>query len=249
MNQMDSLTKLLALDTATDACSVALTTDGVGHIDQLLQITPSGHSELVLDMVNQLLRKHSIGLEDLDAVAVDTGPGSFTGLRIGIGVAQGLAYGAGLPAIGIGSLDALAAQCPDGFSVPAIDARMKQIYWGVFEKCADIPVPLAGPFVTSPADAKTMLIDIDLHRLNARPDSTSTVFSIGSGWIHYADSLPKMISGKHVIGVENKRPQATQIARLALCAESADFRSPLELAATYVRNDVAKPLAKVQHNT
>ena len=246
---MGSLTKLLALDTATEACSVALTTDGGDDIDQLLQITPSGHSDLVLEMVNQLLRKHAIELKDLDAVAVDIGPGSFTGLRIGIGVAQGLAYGAGLPVIGIGSLDALAAQCPDGFSVPAIDARMKQIYWGVFEKWADVPVPVAGPFVTSPADVTTMLINIDNSRPNTRLDSTSKVYSIGNGWSQYADSLPKLIEDKHITAVESALPQARQIVRLALCAASADFCSPLELAATYVRNDVAKLPSKTQHKT
>ena len=246
---MVSRARLLAIDTATEACSVALTLDGANQIDQLLQITKNGHSDLVLDMVNHLLRKHSVELRDLDAVAVDVGPGSFTGLRIGIGVAQGLAYGAGLAAIGVGSLGALAAQCPDGFSIPAIDARMKQIYWGVFNQRGGAPEPLAGPFVTSPDDVHKMLMGIKLQSPDAGITHNANVYSIGSGWDQYRNSLPNTISDDKIIGLVNETPQALQIAKLAMRAEPAKYCSPLQLAASYVRNEVAKPQDPIQHKT
>ena len=241
--------KILAIDTATEACSVALAIDRVSNIDQLLKITPSGHSDLVLGMVNELLRKHGTSLKDLDAVAVDIGPGSFTGLRIGIGVAQGLAYGAGLPVIGIGSLDVLAAQCPDGVTVPAIDARMKQIYWGVYEQRRGVPARMAGPFVASPNEVDTVLTEITSSGPFNGSESDLKIFSLGSGWDQYAESLPDTIAGKSVIAIDNKMPQALQVAELALKADSAAYCSPLELTASYVRNEVAKQPSNIQHKT
>ena len=77
---------LLAIDTATEACSAALVVDG--EIEQRLEVTPNGHSGMLLGMVESLLKRRRIDLAHLDAIAVDAGPGSFTGLRIGIGVAQ-----------------------------------------------------------------------------------------------------------------------------------------------------------------
>ena len=241
--------KILAIDTATEACSVALAIDNVSNIDQQLKITPSGHSDLVLDMVNELLRKHGTRLKDLDAIAVDVGPGSFTGLRIGIGVAQGLAYGAGLPVIGIGSLDVLAAQCPEGITVPAIDARMKQVYWGVYAQRAGVPAPLAGPFVASPAEVNAMLADMISRSFFNGLESDLKIFSLGSGWDQYAASLPDTLLGNSVIAIDNKMPEALQVAELALKADSTAYCSPLELTASYVRNEVAKQPSDIQHKT
>ncbi len=121
--------KLLGIDTATEACSVALA--GVGDtILERYKIEPKGHSNLVLPMIDDLLSDSGISHNDLDAIAVDTGPGSFTGIRIGIGIAQGLSFGLKLPLIGISSLMVLAEGSEPTVSavLPAIDARMGEVY-------------------------------------------------------------------------------------------------------------------------
>ena len=99
--------RLLAIDTATEACSVALA--GVGYtILERHVVDPKGHSNLVLAMVDSLLSEAGIARDDLDAIGVDIGPGSFTGVRIGVGIAQGLSFGLKLPLIGVSSLMVLA---------------------------------------------------------------------------------------------------------------------------------------------
>lgn len=98
--------KILALDTATERCSVALL---VGNtVYSRSEIAPRDHTKKVLPMVDEVLKEAGVTLQELDALAFGRGPGSFTGVRIGIGIAQGLAFGADLPMIGISTLAAMA---------------------------------------------------------------------------------------------------------------------------------------------
>ncbi len=97
--------KILALDTATERCSVALL---VGNtVYSRSEIAPRDHTKKVLPMVDEVLKEAGVTLQELDALAFGRGPGSFTGVRIGIGIAQGLAFGADLPMIGISTLAAI----------------------------------------------------------------------------------------------------------------------------------------------
>ena len=100
--------KLLALDTATESCSVALRIDG----DVRVRRHPGARQQtaVVLPMVQSLLAEAGLSLAQLDAIACTQGPGAFTGVRVGVSVAQGLAFGAGLPVIGVSTLAALAWQ-------------------------------------------------------------------------------------------------------------------------------------------
>jgi tRNA threonylcarbamoyladenosine biosynthesis protein TsaB len=127
--------KLLAIDTATEQCSVALLHDG--QVLERCVPTSRGHTELVLPMVRELLSESGFSLQQLDAIAFGRGPGSFTGVRIAIGVAQGLAYALCLPVLPISNLAAVAQQAAPYLPVGAhvlvcMDARMAEIYTGLF---------------------------------------------------------------------------------------------------------------------
>ena len=98
--------KILALDTSTEYCSIALWRDG--SVDCRDAMAGQTHSQLLLPMIDQLLRRNELALQDLDGIAFGCGPGSFTGLRIACGVTQGLAFGRGLLVVGISTLLALA---------------------------------------------------------------------------------------------------------------------------------------------
>ena len=145
--------KLLALETATDACSVALL-EGERVVERHLH-APRRHAELVLTLVAEVLDEAGVRLGELDALAFGRGPGSFTGVRIATGVVQGLAYGAGLPVVGVSSLAALAQGAlrergGEGF-LAAFDARMDEVYWGAFSADADgLVMPRGAETVVSP---------------------------------------------------------------------------------------------------
>jgi len=127
--------KILAIDTATEACSVALLDQG--HCHEIFEIIPRQHTERVLPMVDELLKEAGISLSQIDALAFNCGPGSFTGVRVGTSVVQGLAFSCNLPVIPVSGLAALAQLA---FRVEkkenilsAIDARMQEIYWGCYQ--------------------------------------------------------------------------------------------------------------------
>ena len=126
--------KLLAIDTSTEGCSVALLNGSeLLHLDE---VCPQQHSKRVLPMVQQLLNESGLILQQLDGIVFGRGPGSFTGVRIGVGVTQGLAFGADLPVYGVSTLAAMAqaAYRLHGAKqvISAIDARMAEIYLGFF---------------------------------------------------------------------------------------------------------------------
>jgi tRNA threonylcarbamoyladenosine biosynthesis protein TsaB len=143
--------KLLAIDTATERCSVALYEDGA-TIERSVD-TPRGHADMILPMIEALLAETHLSLNQLDGIAYGRGPGGFTGVRIAVGVVQGLAFGARLPTIGISNLAAVAQQfaSTDDRVLVCMDARMGEVYWGVFECDASglvhevAPEEVAGP--------------------------------------------------------------------------------------------------------
>jgi len=124
---------LLAIETATETCSVALSING--DIRQRFAHAPRQHTELLLPWVKELLAEAEIGFAAVDAIAFSRGPGSFTSLRIGIGVVQGLAWASDCPVIPVSSLAATAqAAAEEGVTsaLVALDARMKEVFTGLF---------------------------------------------------------------------------------------------------------------------
>lgn len=125
--------KILALETATEAFSVAVLADG--RLFSHHEVAPRRHAELLLPTIDRLLADAGISLQDVDAIGFGRGPGAFTGVRIAVAAAQGLAFGADKPVIGVSTLAALAQGALDqGHAqvLAAIDARMGEVYAGCF---------------------------------------------------------------------------------------------------------------------
>jgi tRNA threonylcarbamoyladenosine biosynthesis protein TsaB len=136
--------KLLAIDTAAEACSAALLLDG--ELRERFTVQPRRHGALILEMMDTLLMEAGLRPADLDGLAFGRGPGAFTGVRIAVGVAQGVAFGAELPLVPVSTLAALAQgefhRSGARRLLPAFDARMDELYWGVYEiGAAGLAVP------------------------------------------------------------------------------------------------------------
>ncbi|WP_421301062.1 tRNA (adenosine(37)-N6)-threonylcarbamoyltransferase complex dimerization subunit type 1 TsaB [Aeromonas veronii] len=220
--------KILAVDTATEACSAALL---VG--DKLFsrwEESPRDHTRKILPMVQAVLEDAGISLSDLDAIAFGRGPGSFTGVRIGISVAQGLAFGAGVPLIGISTLAAMAqgAYRLDGAEqvLTAIDARMNEVYFGRYE-LIDGRMQLVGDEVVSEPAA---LVDV-------RGKLAGTVTCVGTGFETYGETLSGLADELAVSQV--RFPAAEDMLPLARAAWLAGEAVPVEQATpVYLRDKV-----------
>lgn len=125
--------KILAFETSAKAASVALL-DGGKLLAESYQNTGLTHSQTIMVMAQDLLKSCGLSARDVEAVAVAAGPGSFTGVRIGVAAAKGFAWGAELPCYGVSTLEAMARTMGvwQGYIVPAMDARRSQVYTAVF---------------------------------------------------------------------------------------------------------------------
>ncbi|WP_422526108.1 tRNA (adenosine(37)-N6)-threonylcarbamoyltransferase complex dimerization subunit type 1 TsaB [Serratia fonticola] len=222
-------TRILAIDTATEACSVAIWDQGEAHA--LFELCPREHTQRILPLVQQVLAESGLSLSQLDALAFGRGPGSFTGVRIGIGIAQGLALGAELPMLGISTLQTMAqgAWRMTGAQrvLAAIDARMGEVYWGQFERQPDGQwLESAGEAVLSPQQA--------LERAQHLQGDWAHV---GTGWQTYPDLVAG--SSLHVTDGQMLLPQAEDMLPLALQAWQQGLAVSVENAEpTYLRNEV-----------
>jgi tRNA threonylcarbamoyladenosine biosynthesis protein TsaB len=127
--------RILSIETATHACSVALTCNG--DIRHCFEIVPQLHTKRIFPMIRSLLAEAGITMASLDAIAVGRGPGSFTGLRIAVSVAQGLGYGLNKPVYAISTLEAMALQAREQSGetqsvITTLDARMQEVYAGAY---------------------------------------------------------------------------------------------------------------------
>lgn len=218
--------KLLALDTSTEACSVALQ---VGtDILTLDEVCPQQHSKRVLPMVQQLLSQAGISLNQLDGIVFGRGPGSFTGVRICVGVTQGLAFGADIPVYGVSTLAAMAQAAHRLYAanqvVAAIDARMAEVYIGSFSLQQGLMQALSSEVAIKPQDITGF-------------DISGEVYAVGTGWQTYADAL--LQKQPAVIANDILYPSAQDMLTLAIPALGAGQFIAAELAEpVYVRDDV-----------
>ena len=225
--------KLLAFETATEACSVALWLDGA--VVERFAIAPRRHAELSLPWAEALLAEAGIARSQLDAIAVGRGPGAFTGVRLAIAIAQGIALALDRPVLPVSTLAALALQAPGGSTLAAIDARMGEVYLGAFT-CGDGDVqPLSTEAVVRPDMA-------------ALPDGT-TWHGVGTGFAAADGALVQRFGSRLADVDANALPHAADVARLAALAWTrGEAVSPERLEPAYLRNDVALTLVQQQAN-
>ena len=224
--------KLLALDTSTDACSVALRIAGETQMD--FRIAPRQHTDIILGMIEELLKSADLSLTQLDAIAFGRGPGAFTGLRIAAGVVQGLAFGAQLPVAPVSSLAALAQAASDRHGVEQIlavmDARMHEVYCACYQRQNDVMVLQDEEIVIAPAK-------LQLPQVGAW-------FGAGSGFAHYHDELGQR-ARENLAGVDDSLlPDAAAIAQLAEVEfKAGNVVSAEQALPVYIRDNVAvKPV-------
>jgi len=241
--------KVLAIDTSTEACSAALLWH-TGEVRLRCQLLERGHADLILPMIDELLAEAGCRLADLDGLAFGRGPGGFTGLRIAAGVAQGLAYGAGLKVAPVSSLAAVAylatssstsapsiPSWPSGPSGPSSpspsilvcnDARMNEVYWGCYRfdpAAACVPIVLA-PEAVSPHDRVEVVAGAALFAGNGIPRYPALQVRLEAVGLRY---------------VPNIYPRADAIARLGEQVLRQGLGvAPSDAVPVYVRDNVVK---------
>ena len=236
--------RILAIDTATENCSAALLVDdGVTLRERLLE---RGHAEVILPMVDEVLAEAGVALTALTAIAFGRGPGAFTGVRLAASVAQGLAFGAGVPVVPISDLRALAqrAMATDAGIMRVLactDARMREVYWGCFERTSEGLAGAVGEeHVGKPSAVALPWPWRGEAQAIARPGSARSVpvYGAGPGFAAYPE-LGRAVAADTVL--DRLLPRASEIVQLAASEVSAGRVLPAEQALpVYLRDEVAQ---------
>lgn len=218
------MAQIIALDTSTDACSVALQT-----ADETLvrfEVAPRKHTKLLLPMVESLLQEARVKVSDLDMIAFGRGPGSFAGIRIATGAAQGLALAYETPVFGVSTLEAIALRAlesyPDAqYILAALDARMDELYWCCYQVEAGAVVAMQEERVSAPSDVQL-------------PRTAAWVLA-GSG-ASYLKSLPD-IAPHALLSDSEIYPEARIMLKLAQRAyDAGTLLKPEEAQPVYLRD-------------
>ena len=223
--------KLLAFETATEACSVAVYVDGEVH--ERFDLAPRRHAELALPWAEAVLAEAGVARSQLDAIAVGRGPGAFTGVRLAIAVAQGIALGLDRPLLPVSTLAALALRAGGERSVAAIDARMGEVYLGLFQREGEGLRALGGEVVVAPAAAPV-------------PEGGGW-HAAGTGFAAVDGALQARFAGRLAAVDAGALPHAADIARLgAIAFARGEAVAPERVEPAYLRNNVALTLAEQQ---
>jgi len=216
--------KLLALYAPTEFLSLAVLADSEIYTHD--QNAGQKASQLILPQIQTLLKEANLQLSDLDGVAFGAGPGSFTGVRVACGVAQGLGFGANIPVVGVNVLTALAQASGVGRVIVATDARMKEVYHAAYERESDewVEVHAAGVY---------------------KPNNVPKVegkgwVGVGSAWKVYDDILSRQYHDNLINKLPEMTPAAAAILALATPAFEAGLARPAsEAKPVYIRDRVA----------
>lgn len=221
---------ILSIETAFEACSVALSIKGDSR--ERFALAPRGHAEQVLPWVEELLAEAGCGLVQVDAIAFSRGPGSFTSLRIGIGIVQGLAWGADLPVIPLSSLQ-ITAQAASAADIDrvlvAMDARMGEVFCGGFLRDDNRLMQTCEPERVCPPEQAASLV---------RPEATG----VGNGFVRY----PELVAAGARLPalIPEAWPKASSMLPLALNWLRSNAPLPAEQAQpVYLRDKVAQKQA------
>jgi tRNA threonylcarbamoyladenosine biosynthesis protein TsaB len=224
--------KLLALETSTEACSVALWLDG--EVRERFELAPRRHAELTLPWAEQLLADAGVAKAQLDAIAIGRGPGAFTGVRLAIALGQGIALALDRPVVPVSTLAALALQAPGPRVLAAIDARMGEVYAACFERRADDLVALDAERVLPPAA-------VDLA------DARDGWHGVGTGFAAQDGALAARLQARLATLDATALPHAADVARLAALAFArGEAVAPEAAEPAYLRNNVALTIAEQQ---
>jgi tRNA threonylcarbamoyladenosine biosynthesis protein TsaB len=222
--------RILAIDTGAESCSAALSVEG--QLYQRYEPTPREHSKFVLPMVDSLLQESGLKLADLNGIAYIRGPGSFTGLRIGVSVVQGLAYAANLPTLGLSSLHCLAASALETYSLQPsktllvmLDARMNEVYWAQYRVEQGRPSLVGQESVGKP---EHIIIDGD-----------SGLVGLGSGWNYQAQLSTDIQTRLEEVYPEHNTRATDIFSLLEFLGDEAEPFGASSALPVYVRNKVS----------
>jgi tRNA threonylcarbamoyladenosine biosynthesis protein TsaB len=220
---------ILALDTSGDYCSLALWRKG--EVASREERAEQNHSEVLLPLLDVFLHDNDISLDELHGIAFGAGPGSFTGLRIACGVAQGLAFARGLPVAGICTLEALAEAVRGDKVIACMDARMGEIYHAAYEKNGSYWQARSEPGLCLPE--------------RAPPVAGGDWVGCGSGFAVHHEKLRQRYRGQLAQIVPDAVPRAREMVRLAVSRfERGEVCKAEEAAPLYLRNKVALKTAE-----
>lgn len=224
--------KLLAFETATEACSVALWIDG--QVRERFEIAPRRHAELALPWADALLAEAGVAKSQLDAIAVGRGPGAFTGVRLAVAVAQGIALALDKPTVPVSTLAALAMRGEGPRVLAAIDARMGEVYAAAFRREGGEMAPLSAETVGAPEAVRL-------------PDADPDWEGVGTGFAAAEGYLQRSLASRLRRVDATALPHAADVAHLAAAAFArGEIVAPERLEPAYLRDNVALTLAQQQ---
>jgi tRNA threonylcarbamoyladenosine biosynthesis protein TsaB len=231
------VTRVLAVDAATEVCSAALLCDGDVRVRSIE--AGRGHAQQLLAMVTELLAEAEVSWSMLNGIAASIGPGAFTGVRISVSVAQGLAFGAGLPVVPVTTLEAMALQVLERdlrLAIACLDARMGEVYWGCFAYDAARGLIAVGAPRVGPPDSVALPLPGGWAGGAA---AGASVRGIGRGFSAYPGLAERLGVQLDEQG-SRALPNAREIARLgALRLNAGGGLDPAELQPLYLRDKVA----------
>lgn len=224
--------KVLAIDTVTEMCSVALLVDNEVTMDA--KLVKQSHTDVILPMIDQLLANSAVLFTDVDAIAFSRGPGSFTGLRIGAGVTQGLALAYDMPVIPVSSLAALAQgawrQDNQTQVLTCIDARRQEVYWACFQLQQELMACIGQEKVSAAGQVRT--------------PSAEAWFGVGSGFASYRDELSRNQMVTLSAHVADRFPLAQDILPFAVRAiNNKEYVDASAALPVYLRDNVVNSSA------